>query len=175
MPFQRVYGTETTEEYRPTYMQLQANAEPIPKSILAGGKICGYINCEDCRKRRCVYSDKSLNREEQEDYQQALDSYSYSCGAPIFPNDHYLSEVVFVRTRISCDSPIEILYYSSQKSGNFPICYYCGESEDLVAPSQSLKERFKQIYPLCEGCQGNKKEFFTKGEIKTNGRAIDHE
>ncbi|CAB5395171.1 unnamed protein product [Rhizophagus irregularis] len=168
MPFECVYGTETTEEYRPTYMQTQANAEPISKSILIGGKIRFYINCEDCRKRRCVYSDKSLNNEEQEDYQQALESYSYSCGAPIFPDDHYLSEVVFVRTRISCDSPIEILYYSSQKS---PICYYCGESESLVAPSQSLKERFKQIYPLCEGCQGNKKEFYTKGEIKTNGRA----
>uniref|UniRef100_U9UYI2 Uncharacterized protein n=1 Tax=Rhizophagus irregularis (strain DAOM 181602 / DAOM 197198 / MUCL 43194) TaxID=747089 RepID=U9UYI2_RHIID len=134
MPFERVYGTETTEEYRPTYMQTQANAEPISKSILIGGKIRFYINCEDCRKRRCVYSDKSLNNEEQEDYQQALESYSYSCG-------------------------------------NYPICYYCGESESLVAPSQSLKERFKQIYPLCEGCQGNKKEFYTKGEIKTNGRA----
>ncbi|CAB4446524.1 unnamed protein product [Rhizophagus irregularis] len=144
MPFERVYGTETTEEYRPTYMQTQANAEPISKSILIG---------------------------EQEDYQQALESYSYSCGAPIFPDDHYLSEVVFVRTRISCDSPIEILYYSSRKSGNYLIYYYCGESESLVAPSQSLKERFKQIYPLCEGCQGNEKEFYTKGEIKTNGRA----
>ncbi|PKB96043.1 hypothetical protein RhiirA5_435568 [Rhizophagus irregularis] len=29
----------------------------------------------------------------QEDYQQALDSYSYSCGAPIFPDDHYLKEL----------------------------------------------------------------------------------
>ena len=76
-----------------------------------------------------------------------------------------------MRTRISCDLPIEILYYSSRKPGNYPICYYCDESEDLVDPSQSLKERFKQIYPLCEGCQGNNKEFYTKGEIKTNGRA----
>ena len=38
MPFERVYGTETTEEYRPTYMQTQANAEPISKSILIGVK-----------------------------------------------------------------------------------------------------------------------------------------
>lgn len=67
--FQSVYGTETTEEYRLTYMQSHANAEPISKSILLVGKICGYINCEDCGKRRCVYSDKSLTREEQGDYQ----------------------------------------------------------------------------------------------------------
>ncbi|CAB5190107.1 unnamed protein product [Rhizophagus irregularis] len=169
--FQNVYGTETTEEYRPTYMQSQANAEPIPKSILVVAKIRGYINCKDCGKRCCVYSDKSLTCKEQEDYQQAMDLYSYSCGAPIFPDDHYLKEVVFVRTRISCNSPIEILYYSSRRSGNYIICYYCGEREDLVTSSQSLKERFKQIYPLCEGCQENGKEFYTKGEIKTNGCA----
>ncbi|CAI2195828.1 15474_t:CDS:1, partial [Funneliformis geosporum] len=37
--FQNVYETETTEEYRPTYMQSQANTEPIPKSTLVVGKI----------------------------------------------------------------------------------------------------------------------------------------
>ncbi|GBC13306.2 hypothetical protein GLOIN_2v1780244 [Rhizophagus irregularis DAOM 181602=DAOM 197198] len=160
-----------SQEYRPTYMQSQANAEPIPKSILVVGKIRGYIDCEDCKKRRCVYSDKFLNSDEQQDFQQVLESYSYSCGAPIFPDDHYLKEVVFVRTRINCDSPIEVLYYSSRKSGNYPICYYCGESEGLVAPPESLKQRFKQIYPLCEMCIENRKGFHTKGEIKTNGRA----
>jgi hypothetical protein len=96
----------------------------------------------------------------------------YSCGAPIFSDDHYLKDTVFVHIQINCESPIEILYYLSHKSGNYPICYYCGESEDLVAPSESLKQRFKQIYPLCEMChQENRKDFYTKEKIKTNGRA----
>ncbi|CAG8566470.1 14337_t:CDS:2 [Funneliformis caledonium] len=103
-------------------MQSQANTESILKSILVVGKIRDYINCEYCRKRHCVYNDRSLTYEEEEDYQQALESYSYSC-----------------------------------------------ESEGLVTPSQSLKERFKQIYPLCEECQNNQKEFHTRTEIKTNG------
>ncbi|CAG8727542.1 10673_t:CDS:1, partial [Cetraspora pellucida] len=114
--------------------------------------------------------DKSLTNEEQDDYQQALESYMYSCGTSIFPDDHYLKEVVFVRTRISCDSLIEILYYSSYKSGNYPICYYCEERKELVTPPQSLREHFKQIYPLCEVCRKNKK-FYMKGEIKTNKRS----
>ena len=38
------------------------------KPILVVEKIRGYINCEDCRKRRCVYSDKSLNCDKQHDY-----------------------------------------------------------------------------------------------------------
>ncbi|CAG8798198.1 12288_t:CDS:1, partial [Cetraspora pellucida] len=41
--FQDVYGTKTTEKYRPTYMQSQAKSEPIPKSILIAEKIHDYI------------------------------------------------------------------------------------------------------------------------------------
>ncbi|CAG8585198.1 6158_t:CDS:1, partial [Dentiscutata heterogama] len=117
---------------------------------------------------------KSLTDDEQSDYQQVLDSYSYSCGTPIFSEDHYLKEVIFVRTQISCDSPIEILYYSSYKVGNYPICYYCGNSDNLITLLQSLKERFKQIYPLYEICQENGKNFYTKAAIKTNNKAVKH-
>ena len=55
MSFQNVYGTETTEEHRLTYIQSQVNAEPIPKSILVGRKIRDYINCEDCSKHHYIY------------------------------------------------------------------------------------------------------------------------
>ncbi|CAG8484104.1 13918_t:CDS:1 [Dentiscutata heterogama] len=172
--FQHVYRTKTTEEHRPTYIQLQAKSESIPKYILVTEKIRDYISCENCRKRRCVYSNKSLTDDEQNDYQQALESYSYSCGAPIFPDDHYLKEVIFVRLQINCDSPIEILYYSSRKAGNYPICYHCGNSDNLITPPQSLKEHFKQIYPLCEICQESGRNFYTKGAVKTNNKSTKH-
>ena len=48
--FQHVYRTETTEEFRPTYIQLQANAKSISKGILVGEKIHDYISCEYCQK-----------------------------------------------------------------------------------------------------------------------------
>ncbi|CAG8615599.1 8891_t:CDS:2, partial [Scutellospora calospora] len=168
--FQDIYGTKTTEEHRPTYMQSQAKSELIPKSILIAEKIRDYIDCKDCWKHRCVYSNKSLTDDELYDFQQTLELYSYSCGAPIFPDDHYLKDVIFVRTQISCDSPIEILYYSSHKVGNYQICYYCRNSDNLVSLSKSLKERFKQIYLLCEICQENRRSFYTRAEIKTNNR-----
>ncbi|CAG8811491.1 38971_t:CDS:10, partial [Gigaspora margarita] len=106
--FQQVYGTKTTEEHRPT--------------------------CENCQKRCCIYSNKALTNDDLHDYQQALESYSYSCGAPIFSDDHYLYEVIFVRTQINCDSLIEILYYSSRKEENYSICYYCKNCDNLVTP-----------------------------------------
>ncbi|CAG8666060.1 34483_t:CDS:2 [Gigaspora margarita] len=133
----QVYSTKTTEEHRPTYIQSQTKSD-----------------------------NKALTNDELYDYQQALESYSYSCSAPIFPDDHYLCEAIFVCTQINCDSLIEILYYSSRKEGNYSICYYCENSDNLVTPSRSLKEHFKQIYPLCEFCQKNKKHFHTKKLLK---------
>ncbi len=97
-----------------------------------------------------------------------MKSYSYSCNVPIFPDDYYLKKVVFIHIWISCNSLIKILYYLSCKSGNYLIYYYCEKSENLVTPPQSLKECFKQIYPLCEECQENRKIFYIKEEIKIN-------
>ncbi|CAG8577073.1 6206_t:CDS:10 [Gigaspora margarita] len=168
--FEYVYGTKTTEEYRPSYIQSQTKSKSILKYILIAKKIRDYIKCENCQKCHCVYSNKSLTDDEQYAYQQALESYSYSCGAPIFPDDYYLKETIFVCTQINCDSPVEILYYLSCKIGNYSICYYCGNNNDLIIPSQSLKEHFKQIYPLCKICQENGKNFYTKGLIKTNNK-----
>ncbi|CAG8475295.1 27589_t:CDS:2, partial [Dentiscutata erythropus] len=111
-------------------MQSQAKSESISKYIPIAEKIRDYISCKYCQKHCYVYSNKFLTDNEQYDYQQALKSFSYSCGALIFPDEHYLKE-----------------------EGKFSICYYCRNSDDLITPSQSLKESFKQIYPLCEVCE----------------------
>lgn len=166
--FQAVYGKQTSEEFRPSLQLNQANAEPAPKSVLVSGKIRDYIMCCDCGKRRCVYSDKALSQDEMQDFKQSLDVYDYSCGAPLFSDDHYLAEILFVRVKISCDTPVEILYYSSRKSGNFDICYYCGTDSDFVDPPSILRTKYKIIYPLCQGCQDKGKEFSTRIEVKVN-------
>ena len=63
---------------------------------------------------------------------------------------------------------MEILYYSSQKSGNFDICYYCGADSDFIDPPSILRAKYKIIYPLCQGCYDKGKEFSTRIEIKVN-------
>ncbi|PKC15019.1 hypothetical protein RhiirA5_408735 [Rhizophagus irregularis] len=78
------------------------------------------------------------------------------------------AKILFVRVKISCDTPVEILYYSSQKSGNFDICYYCGTDSDFVDPPSILRTKYKIIYPLCQGCQDKGKEFSTRIEVKVN-------
>ncbi|PKY23368.1 hypothetical protein RhiirB3_437560, partial [Rhizophagus irregularis] len=46
---------------------------------------------------------------------------------------------IFVRVQISCDSPIELLYYSSKKVGNIPICYWYGTNSDFKIVPQNLQ------------------------------------
>lgn len=109
-----------------------------------------------------------MSQDEIQDFKQSLDVYDYSCGAPLFFDEHYLAEILFVRVKISCDTPIEILYYSSRKSGNVSVCYYCGADGDLIDPPNTLRTKYKIIYPLCQGCQDKGKEFSARSEVKTN-------
>ncbi|CAG8457756.1 4876_t:CDS:2 [Racocetra persica] len=66
--FRYVYGTITTEEHRPIYMQSQAKSESISKSIRIAEKIRDYIDCKDCQKCCYVYSNKSLTDDKLYDF-----------------------------------------------------------------------------------------------------------
>ena len=59
-----------------------------------------------------------------------METFVYTCGSPIVPEDHPLYNKIFVRMNLTCNSPIEQVYYSS-KVEHFQICYYCGEKELL--------------------------------------------
>lgn len=166
-----MYGKPTTENFRPSLINTKSKAEPAPSNILISAKIRDYVKCNSCGKTRCLYSDSRLTEQEKQDLNLALQTYTYSCGSPIFPDDHSLAQKIFVRIQISCDSPIELLYYSSKKVGNIQICYWCGADNDFITPPQSLQEMFKLVYPLCSICYENGQSFYKRLEKKVNGKA----
>ena|SRR5256885_4196812 len=120
----------------------------------------------------CVYSDKVLNQDKIQDFKQSLDVYDYFCDIPLFSDDHYLTEILFVHVKISCDIPIEILYYSSQKLGNINVCYYCDTNSDFIELPSILRTKYKIIYSLYQGCQDKGKEFSTHSKIKVNSSSL---
>ncbi|CAG8604645.1 19131_t:CDS:2, partial [Racocetra fulgida] len=104
--------------------------------------------------------------------QNAINNWNYSCGSPFVPEDHILYNEVFVREKISCETPIELAYYSCRKSNiNGNICYWCGYDNELAEPSESLKSKYKSLFPCCTLCRDIGKEFFVRGEIKTHTKA----
>ena len=102
-------------------------------------------------------------------FQHIIDEWDYSCGSPLIPEDHALYNVLFVREKITCESPIELAYYSSRK--NFTsICYWCGYDQGLVDIPTYMTSKYKFVFPLCNICQAADKNFFGRIEIKTNSR-----
>ncbi|PKY35460.1 hypothetical protein RhiirB3_456282 [Rhizophagus irregularis] len=46
------------------------------------------------------------------------------------------------------------------------LCYYYGEEDNLINPSQEVLSRFRRVYPLCEVCQENGKTVLQKVNFK---------
>jgi len=56
-----------------------------------------------------------------------------------------LIEVLFIYVKISYDTPVKILYYSSQKLENYNIYYYCDIENDLISPSSPIKNMYMEM------------------------------
>jgi len=167
--FNSLYGHNTTEKDLPSKKDRHECKELAPNGTLIAARVRDFVFCTSCSKLRCLFSQYALNDSDFELLQMAMETFVYTCGSPIVPEDHPLYNKIFVRMNLTCNSPIEQVYYSS-KVEHSQICYYCGEEENLVEPSQEILSQFQIVYPLCEVCQEKGKDFFTKHKIKMRKR-----
>ncbi|GBC20243.2 hypothetical protein GLOIN_2v1778764 [Rhizophagus irregularis DAOM 181602=DAOM 197198] len=170
--FQTAYRSGTTEQYRPTLMTTMANSERVPSSIFTNTRVHEFIQCFQYGKIRCLYSECALSAEDKIACQISIDDWDYSCGSPFVPKNNILYNKIFVREKISCEMPMELAYYSCRKStNNGDTCYWCGHDNELVEPPESLKLKYKSLFPCCTLCRSAGKDIFARGEIKTHTRA----
>ena len=97
----------------------------------------------------------------------AIETWDYTCGAPIFSEDHSLYNIIFVRDKISCQKPMELTYYSCRKT-KLERCYWCGFKEDLQVKPQHLIDTYQMVYPLCNNCHEEGIDFYCRLAKKTN-------
>ncbi|PKY62399.1 hypothetical protein RhiirA4_488807, partial [Rhizophagus irregularis] len=88
--FETIYRTDTTEQFRPTLITAIENAERAPAAILTNTKVRDIIQCFQCGKFRCLYSEKALTAIQKSQFQHVIDEWDYSCGSPLVPEDHAL-------------------------------------------------------------------------------------
>lgn len=144
LPFKDVYGSQTSEEHRPSLKKRSSKQRTLPFH----GKLQHVKNadimveCEECGMWRLVYATKKLTKQQQRTLMSALDGMSFSCGSPLqdLEVDDELKDAVFVKS-LNCCEPVEILYYTAKYE---PICIYCGQLE----PFSNDK-----CYPQCEDCK----------------------
>ncbi|PKK63598.1 hypothetical protein RhiirC2_788663 [Rhizophagus irregularis] len=139
--FKSIYGTEITEQYHPTLIAAMLNSERASSTIFVNTKQSIF---------KCI-----------------VDDWDYSCGFSLVPESHELYNVLFVYEKISCESPIELSYYSSRKN-NPLVCYWCGCDQELLEFPTYMTSKYKFVFPLCSICQSKEKDFFARIEIKTN-------
>ena len=159
-PFAEVYGTETTENDRPS---LKSSAEkrghgmPFNPSGQFASNVGKTLVCTECNKPRVTYSSRKVRLQDKNKLELALNGIMYTCGMDLqecIPTEvtgdaketHILSRV-FVRQNLCCNTRIETPYFSSEC---FPVvCSYCGS--DQVVPASETQE----MYPLCSACKSD--------------------
>lgn len=144
--FEEVYGTQTSENHRPSLSSPGAKTHGMPFSPSAqyAKNVKVVLQCGECFKWRVLYSKYSLKKDQREELEQLIEDLDYTCGsifADIEAEEDSVLNSVYVKANLTCNSTIEIPYYTA---GNAPICYHCG-SED------KLQEKEKD-FPICLSC-----------------------
>lgn len=80
-----------------------------------------------------------------------LNKVEYSCGSYVTAPNDKLHNVVMVRLRIDCNTPVEMPYYSSD-IGLKDTCF-CGGRQGEVVPE--LKSKFKTVLPIYNDCKSS--------------------
>lgn len=68
----QVFGTETTDQYRPSAAPADCTLEQKKedqehKGLLVALKVRDYIRCAECLKPRCIFAAKKLSYEQVQD------------------------------------------------------------------------------------------------------------
>ena len=142
--FKDLLGTKTDGTHRPSLQKASKRTKTLPfsASVQHVKNVDIMLQCDECCKWRLLYCKFKLTRKERADLQTGLQDVSFTCGAQLQDLElpGRLNEVY---TRImSCEQPIEKLYYSAKYS---PICVYCAEDVESVPTDK---------YPQCVDCAG---------------------
>ena len=155
MHFNDIYGSDTSEKYKPSLVCNTSKGHQIPfnpvKQHVLNTRL--KIECSECCKPRLVYSKFKITKPDTRAFKNVMDNVLYTCGASLteFPaneNQSPVMEKLFVRRNLTCLTPVEALYYSSDI---YPeCCSHCGSRRRL----RTVDGHF----PICSPCTALKKQ-----------------
>ena len=151
--FSSVYGKPTTEKDRPSLKAGAAadrTAADKPPFTLKAERVRKTIECTECDRPRCVYSEQKLTPGQHSELDQAHEDYPYVCGGPLLPADHPLFAIVVAEHGITCSSTVSANYFSANIC--LPnCCYICG-SQTGLADASHLAGLFQKVHQVCQPC-----------------------
>ena len=84
-PFEDVYGTETTEEFRPSLSKKSAKSKKLPfsASVQHVRNVNLMLQCEECEMWHLLYSPRKLSPSLRNQLSALLEDFTYTCGATL--------------------------------------------------------------------------------------------
>lgn len=109
----------------------------------------GVVVCTDCEKPRVIYSRHKLTDRQQMSLSLAMSEYDYTCGSILLPPSNTMFKTVMCRTGITCETPIQLPFYSSGL-GKLDLCCYCASDDGEY--DQDLRKIYMTVLPVCREC-----------------------
>jgi len=119
-------------------------------SVYTAQKSQAIVHCVDCIKPRIIYLKSKLTNRQKVQLAMGFSEYEYSSGSPAIPPSHSLAGKIFTQLNLTCESNIEVTYYSAAIA-RIDLCCYCAAEE--ITADQELKKKFKTVLPVCELCK----------------------
>ena len=87
-------------------------------SSLKGSKVCAFIKCHECNKRRCVCAKTNegyLRKRRGRQQKLKTSAKRFCCGNSFFCDIHSLSKVLSQKQSITCSTTIKKVCYNSTR------------------------------------------------------------
>ena len=160
LKFDEVVAKPLSEKDRPSYIPKPSDeSKEIDKQnrkLLVRAKVRAVVECTDCCKPRCVFSNSKLTADEEIALNRIKESCLYACGSALFPQDSPSISSIIVKEALTYASPIEIQYYNAVLV-HFPqVCYYCGATGECLIEDDTtvdLRKAYAVVLPLCFLCK----------------------
>ncbi|WAR05775.1 hypothetical protein MAR_021144, partial [Mya arenaria] len=173
---QNVFGKPLTrDKYRPSlkkhgdFDEESEEDDKQNRDIFKVEKVRDAVLCGECHKPRCVFSAKTLDR------QQLFEIKHYLKRKPSRTSRPAKHIPVGINWRkhldcmsVSCISDVEISYFSAKCRHYLPpVCVYCGNTGELLDDNDlyiaDLYGKYSVVRPLCSTCRGSGKDAKTWG------------
>lgn len=112
------------------------------------------VSCVESSKPRAIYLRHRFTERQQTSVAIGLSKYDYTCGSMLLPPENPMFKNIMTRTDMTCQSPVELQYYSNGL-GLADLCAHCGLNS--VQVSTDLLKRYKTVLPLCDECKDSGK------------------
>ncbi len=138
--FSTAYGTEKSEQHKPSSKGnsgSKSHGMPFSPSAQYAKNVGTVIQCSECSKWRLMYAKSALKKNQKSELEDILLEVLYMCGdilTEVEHDDDSVLNAIHLKTNLSCNSPIEISYYSAgntfgrgfqRANRRLPICMTC--------------------------------------------------